>query len=118
MLLSPAQSSPLSAVLFEPGRRNKHFPAAAFSMWARSIGFLYAIWNNPADDQKNFDWVAEGMDLIEPVGKGHFISETNLLAGRAQGSYSKDSWERLQVLRARHDPGGLFHTYLGSGDVV
>ncbi len=110
--------SPLSAVLFEPGRRNTGFPAAAFSMWGRSIGFLYAIWNDPADDQKNFDWVAKGMDLIQPVGKGHFISETNLLAGRARGSYSKDGWDRLQALRARHDPSGLFHSYLESGDVV
>ncbi len=110
--------SPLSAVLFEPGRRNMHFPDAAFSMWARSIGFLYAIWNDPADDQKNFDWVAKGMELIEPIGKGHFISETNLLAGRATGSYSAENWERLQALRARHDPSGLFHSYLGSGDVV
>ena len=110
--------SPQSAVLFEPGRRNKRFPGAAFSMWGRSIGFLYAIWNDPADDQKNFDWVAEGMDLIKPLGKGHFISETNLLAGRARGSYSTESWDRLQALRARHDPHGLFHSYLKSGDVV
>ena len=110
--------SSMSAVLFEPGRKNDRFPDAAFSMWAPSIGFLYAIWTDPKDDQKNFDWVAEGMDLIAPIGKGHFISESNLLAGRAQGSYTKENWERLQALREKYDPGGLFHTYLGKTDVV
>lgn len=110
--------SPMSAVLFEPGRKNDQFPDAAFSMWARSIGFLYAIWNDPSDDQANFDWVAKGMDLIAPIGKGHFISESNLLAGRAEGSYSKENWKKLQVLREKYDPTGLFHTYLGETDVV
>ena len=110
--------SSMSAVLFEPGRKNDRFPDAAFSMWARSVGFLYAIWTDPKDDQKNFDWVAKGMDLIAPIGKGHFISESNLLAGRAEGSYAKENWERLQALREKYDPGGLFHTYLGKTDVV
>ena len=110
--------SPMSAVLFEPGRKNDRFPDAAFSMWAPSIGFLYAIWTDPKDDQENFDWVAKGMELITPIGKGHFISESNLLAGRAQGSYAPENWERLQALRGKYDPKGLFHTYLGETDVV
>jgi len=110
--------SPMSAILFEPGRKNKQFPDAAFSMWARSLTAIYAIWNDPKTDQENFDWVAKAMDLLAPLQKGHFISESNLLAGRAEGSYALKNWEWLRVLRRRYDPEGLFHSYLGKTDSV
>jgi FAD/FMN-containing dehydrogenase len=28
-------------------------------------------------------------------------------------SYGKSHWERLQALREKYDPNGLFHSYMG-----
>ncbi|MFI6597188.1 BBE domain-containing protein [Nonomuraea sp. NPDC050536] len=56
----------------------------------------------------------EAMGKVAPPGVGHYIAEADLLAtpSRSRRSFSPDTWERLQAVRARWDPEGVFQPYL------
>ena len=87
----------------------------AFSMVGRTFLLCYAIWEDEADDGPNEEWFRNLMEGLEPLSTGHYIAETDLPAdpSRSTRSFGPASWERLSELRARHDPQGLFHSYLG-----
>jgi FAD/FMN-containing dehydrogenase len=112
--------SPRSLVLvpFEPvipdpdGTRHRDM---AFSVLGRSYAAMFAVWDDPAADDANIRWLREGMDVLDPYGTGsHYVGEADLTAGRSRSrrSYAPADWERLQRLRRRWDPSGLFHGFL------
>ncbi|MFF3322778.1 FAD-binding oxidoreductase [Streptomyces sp. NPDC002889] len=86
----------------------------AFSVLGSSYVVPYAIWDDPAEDDISVRWLREAMSTVEPLGTGHYIAETDLTAGatRAERSFTTGDWQRLQALRARYDPDGVFHSYL------
>lgn len=88
----------------------------AFSVLGESYVVPYAIWDDPACDDVNARWLREAMRTVEPFGTGHYIAETDLTArpSRARRSFTPSDWERLQSLRAKYDPQGLFFSYLSS----
>ncbi|MBN6054867.1 FAD-binding oxidoreductase, partial [Nonomuraea sp. RK-328] len=88
-------------------------PAMAFSMLGSSYVVGYAIWEDPADDEVNVGWLRTMMGGVGPLGSGHYIAETDLLAGpdRARRSFTPAAWERLAAVRARWDPQGVFEPF-------
>ncbi|MFF4230837.1 FAD-binding oxidoreductase [Streptomyces sp. NPDC001820] len=86
----------------------------AFSVLGDSYVVPYAIWDDPAEDGINIRWLREAMSAVEPLGTGHYIAEADLTASptRAERSFTTSDWQRLQTLRARYDPEGVFHSYL------
>ncbi|NUW38537.1 FAD-binding oxidoreductase [Nonomuraea rhodomycinica] len=82
----------------------------AFSILGSSYVVGYAIWDDPADDAANTGWLRAAMDRVGPLGSGHYIAETDLLAGpeRVRRSFAPQAWRRLAELRARWDPDGVF----------
>ncbi|MEU6017055.1 hypothetical protein ABZ826_24275 [Streptomyces sp. NPDC047515] len=88
----------------------------AFSVLGSSYVVPYAIWDDPAEDDINAGWLQETMSAVEPLGTGHYIGEADLTARptRAERSYTPRDWRRLQELRDRCDPEGIFHSYLTS----
>ncbi|MEV6400162.1 FAD-binding oxidoreductase [Streptomyces sp. NPDC051907] len=86
----------------------------AFSVLGESYVVPYAVWDDPADDGVNTRWLRSAMSSVEPLGTGHYIAESDLTAdpSRAERSFAPDHWQRLQTLRARYDPYGVFHSYL------
>lgn len=91
-------------------------PDMAFSMYGRQVVALYAMWQDPADDAANLEWLREVREAIEPLSIGNYLGESDLLAAptRAQESFGQPQWQRLRELRKRFDPDGLFHDYLGT----
>lgn len=91
-------------------------PDMAFSLLGRSYVVGYAAWQDPAHDQANVSWLREAMGRVVPLGVGHYVAETDLLAApsRARRSFTPDTWERLQAVRERWDPEGVFQPYLCS----
>ncbi|MBS1895138.1 MAG: FAD-binding oxidoreductase [Actinobacteria bacterium] len=85
--------------------------AGAFSMDERTLVMHYAIWQDPAADAPNREWIGAMSGLLEPIATGHFISEADLIAhpGRLERSFLPDHWARVQELRASLDPEGVFH---------
>jgi FAD/FMN-containing dehydrogenase len=93
----------------------EELPDMAFSMYARTFVACYAMWQNPSDDDANLSWLPSAMADLEGSASGHYVAEADLLASatRAPRSFDKPSWDRLQEIRRRVDPAGVFSTYLG-----
>lgn len=95
--------------------RIKDTPDACFSWVADAFVGCYAIWDDEADDARNFAWLNQTLPLMDPFAVGHYVNEVE---GRGHPErypqcFSAANWQRLQALRARYDPAGVFHSYLG-----
>lgn len=99
------------------GKQNLLQPHAdiALSMDAQSYGGIWTIWEKPEDDIANRKWHNECTDILKKFTNQHYIGETDIVQdnARVQKSYSPDKWKRLEQIRAKYDPNGLFFGYLG-----
>lgn len=77
---------------------------------------IYAMWDDPADDALHLDWVRQVDQALEPFEKGRYVGEADLEAGpdRLAACYSPEAMHRLEEIRQRWDPEGLFHRWLGA----
>lgn len=87
-------------------------PDMAFSMEADLYIALYSIWENPAEDAKHQAWVTEHMKILEPLSEGIQLADENLGA-RPFRFIADKNYRRLETLRDKYDPTGLFHAYMG-----
>ncbi|MGN9837519.1 FAD-binding oxidoreductase [Nonomuraea sp. H19] len=113
---APSDKSLVLAIIPPAPPGEVPLPEMAFSILGRSYVVGYAIWQDPADDEINIRWLREAMSKVEPLGVGHYIAETDLLAAptRAERSFAPETWERLREVRARWDPEGVFQPFLHS----
>jgi FAD/FMN-containing dehydrogenase len=67
------------------------------------------------DDEANERWHHETLKSLEPITRGHYMRETDLLASptRAAESLAPGIWQRLQTIRQRYDPDGVFYGHIG-----
>ncbi len=114
-----AMPSPESWVLLTlPSPRPAGTPALpdmAFSMSGSAVIGLHSIWQDPTQDARNEQWVRETSRMLDPFKVNYYIGETDLTMGadRAPRSFTPANWQRLQQLRKKYDPEGLFFDYLG-----
>jgi FAD/FMN-containing dehydrogenase len=97
--------------VFSTGGDPVPFPDTAYSMRGNALALCYAVCEHAADDATNFAWHRATVTALDKSAVGHYVGESDIVAdpGRAQRSYSKTNWERLQKLREHYDPEGLFH---------
>ena len=86
-------------------------PDMAFSMEDDLYIALYSVWQNPAEDQKHQAWVTEHMKKLEPLASGIQLADENL-AARPFKFIADKNLARLEALRAKYDPGAMFHSYM------
>lgn len=79
------------------------------------VSVTSGVWDNAADDEANERWHHETLKSLEPITRGHYMGETDLLASptRAAESLAPGVWERLQTIRRRYDPQELFYGHIG-----
>jgi FAD/FMN-containing dehydrogenase len=70
-----------------------------------------AGWEDPADDERQAAWVDNALAGLQPYSRGVQFSDANLSA-RAGRGLTPEAAERVERIRARYDPGGLFATYM------
>jgi FAD/FMN-containing dehydrogenase len=89
-------------------------PDAAFSMSAKYYGGSWTMWTDPVHDQANARWHDQCLRLLAPFVAGHYIGETDTATypEHVRKSFSESAWNRLEALREKYDPGGLFFSYL------
>jgi hypothetical protein len=88
-------------------------PDMAFSMYARTFAACYAIWDDPTGDSANRAWLTSTMGELGVAADGHYVGEADLLTpGRALRSFVPRAWQRLDGVRVRFDPDGVFAGYL------
>ena len=90
-------------------------PDVALSMDATSYGGSWAIWEKAEDDAANRKWQDEVIAIMKPFTSQHYIGETDIVqdSSRVQESYSPEKWQRLEAVRAKYDPHGVFFGFLG-----
>lgn len=88
-------------------------PDAAFSMSARYYGGPWTMWTKPEDDEANVRWHKRSVELLQPFVAGQYIGESDTVAypQYVQESYTESKWIRLQELRKKYDPDGVFFNY-------
>lgn len=90
-------------------------PDAAFSMGGAIYAGVHAVWDAPEDDARGLAWVRDTADAIADRTIGHYVGEADHdRPGRLEACFAPAAWERLAVLRRRHDPTGMFDR-TGSG---
>ena len=84
----------------------------AFSMEDDLYIALYSVWQDAAKDAEHQAWVTGHMKRLEPFASGIQLADENLGA-RPFKFISDANFKRLEALRAKYDPGALFHSYMG-----
>ena len=110
-----AAPSPMTNVLCEVKPKPIKFLDTAYSMRRRTFLVPYSMWMDERDDEQNIAWLKRSQEILAPLSAGHFISEADLEAGpaRSERSFSKESWQKIQAVKNKYDPNGVFHTFLG-----
>ena len=86
-------------------------PNAAFSLQAPLYISLGCIWQNEEDDERLIPWPGDQVRRLEQHAVGIQLAEENLI-NRAATFMAPENMERLEQLRKKYDPDGLFHSYL------
>jgi FAD/FMN-containing dehydrogenase len=90
-------------------------PDMAYSVEDDTYIAVYAIWEDPADDEANVAWAADRMSEMENLASGIQLADENL--GRRPARFVGDEHlARLDELRDRHDPDARFHPWMGRLD--
>jgi len=71
---------------------------------------IYGLWDRAADDEANRAWVRRVDATIAPFRTGRYVGEADLTAepGRHAECFTPAALKRLEALRRRYDPNGLF----------
>jgi FAD/FMN-containing dehydrogenase len=74
---------------------------------------IYGLWDDATDDEANRAWVRRVDEALAPYRTGRYVGEANLTldAHRRSECFTPDALRRLEELRRRHDPNGLFATW-------
>jgi FAD/FMN-containing dehydrogenase len=105
---APSAESVVLAALAPGGPAHAPTPGMAFAPLGRLHLGCYAMWEDRAADQANLAWLRDLVAAAErPAADARLPSGT----ARAERSFTPAAWERLQSLRARYDPDGVFAGY-------
>jgi FAD/FMN-containing dehydrogenase len=87
-------------------------PDMAYSLEDDIYIGLYGVWNDPARDPEFADWATERMREMAPLASGIQLADENL--GRRPARFlSEEHLRRVQIVRERWDPSGMFHAWMG-----
>jgi FAD/FMN-containing dehydrogenase len=87
-------------------------PDMAYSVEDDTYIALYGVWQDPAEDDANVAWATDSMREMEGLASGIQLADENL--GLRPARFLGDEQMRhMDELRARRDPAGRFHEWLG-----
>jgi len=111
-LHSPGQHSTVDLIALG-GHSHLTLPNAALSVGGGTGVGIYALWDDPADDEAHRTWVRRIDDALAPFRNGRYVGEADLTAGacRRAECFTSQAFQRLQELRSQYDPGALFFAW-------
>jgi FAD binding domain len=92
---------------------NKPLRDMAFSMEGNIYIAVYAMNEDPADDDRVLNWVSDRMKDLGPVSKGLYLGDSDFTR-RSAKFMSNRNYARLEALRKVWDPAVRFVGYLTS----
>ncbi|MBO9516431.1 MAG: FAD-binding oxidoreductase [Porphyrobacter sp.] len=74
---------------------------------------IYAMWDNAADDADNRAWVRRVDQALDAFRVGRYVGEADLTASptRLVECFTPEALHRLERLRRKYDPAGVFFTW-------
>lgn len=107
--------SPINHVLGAYGMNLQPRDDSCLSWDARHYLGTFIIWQDEADDARNYAWLDEAIPIMERQQIGRYINEVEARRHPAhiRECFTDENWQRLAELRRRYDPNGVFHGYLG-----
>jgi len=90
---------------------SRPLPDMAFSVEAHAYLAVYAIWSDPADDERHRSWVVDHVSRLAALGAGVYLGDTDFTR-RPDRFMEPSHFARLEEIRSRRDPDGLFCGYL------
>jgi hypothetical protein len=87
-------------------------PDMAYSLEDDIYIALYASWQDLSDDERYASWPTDRMREMEHLATGIQLADENL-AARPAPFVSDGNLRRLDELRAKYDPDGRFHSWMG-----
>ena len=92
---------------------------SCFSWAIDSYVGCYAIWDKEENDAANYEWLKNSLPLMDPFAVGHYVNEVEPRHRNAyRKCFSGENWQRLNKLREKYDPDGVFHTYLTQEEAI
>jgi FAD/FMN-containing dehydrogenase len=89
---------------------SRELPDMAFSLERNVYLATYAIWTDPADDERHRDWVHGHTARLAEVGEGVYVGDSDF--SRRPDRYLADvNAARLAQIRATRDPDGVFGVF-------
>jgi hypothetical protein len=99
------------------GNTRKNLPDMAMTIQARSYIGAYVRWDKAEDDESMFDWTNKHIAALAPLAVGSKMNDEALV--RRPARFFTDAAEkRLNEMTAKHDPTGLFLSFLKVGDQI
>lgn len=87
-------------------------PEMAYSVEDETYIAAYGVWRDAAEDGVNAAWAGERMAAMSHLASGIQLADENL--GQRPARFASDAnMARLDRVRARYDPKGLFHPWMG-----
>jgi FAD/FMN-containing dehydrogenase len=109
---SPSRHSTVDLVAFGGHSRVDLGDGALTVGGGTGVG-IYALWDDPADDEANRAWVRRVDEALAPLRAGRYVGEADVTLGpeRLAECFTPETLQRLRELRAGYDPAGLFHAW-------
>jgi FAD/FMN-containing dehydrogenase len=102
-----------SHVLWAPWREREH-PNAAYSLHSPLSIHVYGVGEEEREDVPLDAFVTGAMRSLEPYSiRGGKVNDSDL-ESFPKYAIGPEQTRRLRELKAKHDPDGLFHGYLGT----
>jgi len=87
-------------------------PDMAFSLEDKTYIAAYGNWKHAEDDTKYANWAHDRIAEMAAFSTGVQLADENL-GGNPKPFAQDANMQRLAELRAAHDPGGMFHRWMG-----
>lgn len=86
-------------------------PDMAYSLEGDVYIGVYGVWQDATDDARFKDWATDRMREMEPCASGIQLADENL--DRRPARFVSDAnLRRLDEVRERYDPTGVFHSWM------
>ena len=92
-------------------------PDMAFSLESDHYLAVYGEWTRPEDDVRYENWATDCMSKMEAHAMGIQLADENL--GRRPARFMADAnLQKLDAIRERYDPSGVFRSWMGRHDTA
>jgi hypothetical protein len=113
---TPSWRSAVTLVI-STGKKNflHSSPDVALSMDGCSYGGYWVMWKDASDDAANLAWTKTAIANLHKVCTKPYIGEVEYVDDNSlvKAAYDPNKWTKLQEIRAKYDPEGVFQGWLG-----